>query len=160
MLSEAGPWGCLFWVSRQRLCCRPMSEADFDWVTVADPGQQSLCVVAEVRTNAQTIAVLWRKRDGVVLSQDESPMAILSRGECPNPCLDRLLLFFSGLIIYYIECCCLHFRYHQAKENTKCRRERWRANCAPSLGKFIQALEITLKIGNKHLLFQTRAREF
>ena len=97
MLSEAGHWGCLFWASRQRLCCRPISEADFDWVTVADPGQQSLCVVAEVRTNAQTIAVLWRKRDGVVLSQDESPMAILSRGECPNPCLDRLLLFFSGL---------------------------------------------------------------
>ena len=29
--------------------------------------------------------VLWRKRDGT---------ATLSRGECPDPCLDRLLLLF------------------------------------------------------------------
>ena len=87
------------------------------------------------------------------------PWPLLSRGECTDPCLDRLLLFLSGFITYYIECCCLHFRYNQGNENNKCRRERWRADYAPSVGKFIQALEITLKIGNKHL-FQTRVREF
>ena len=93
-------------------------------------------------------------------SQGESTLATLSRGEHANPCLDRLLLFLSGLIIYDIECCCLHFRYNQEHKNNKCRRESWRADYAPSLGKFIQALEITLKIVNKHLLFQTRLREF
>ena len=72
-----------------------------------------------------------------------------SRGERPDPVLERLLLFLSGLIIYYIECCCLHFRYNQGNENNKCKRERWRADYAPSLGKFIQALEITLKVGNE-----------
>ena len=66
----------------------------------------------------------------------------------------------EGFIIYYIECCCLHFRYNQGNENNTCRRERWRADYALSLGKFMQALEITLKIGNKHLLFQTRVRDF
>ena len=55
---------------------------------------------------------------------------LLSRGEHPDPCLDRLLLPFLGLIIYYIECCCLRFRYNQGNENNNCRRERWRADYA------------------------------
>ena len=87
---------------------------------------------------------------------------LLSRGERTDPCLDRLLLFFSGLtskkdLLSINRSYCLHIRYNQGN---KCRRERWRADYAPSLGKFIQALEITLKVGNKHLLFQTRVREF
>ena len=66
----------------------------------------------------------------------------------------------EGFIIYYKECCCLHFRYNQGNENNKCRRERRQADYASSLGKFTETLEITLKIGNRHLLFQTRVREF
>ena len=88
------------------------------------------------------------------------------KGRVPWPLPGQAFITFlgsyitEGFIIYYIECCCLHFRYNQGNENNKCRRERWRADYALSLGKFTQALEITLKIGNKHLLFQTRAREF
>ena len=143
----------------------------FTLCSVADSSQQSLHVVAEDENKCtQTTLVLWRKRDGTGtllrwesyghFSQGESTLATLSRGEHANPCLDRLLLFLSGLIIYDIECCCLHFRYNQEHKNNKCRRESWRADYAPSLGKIIQALEITLKIVNKHLLFQTRLREF
>ena len=139
--------------------------------TVADSSLQSLHVVAEDENKCtQTRTVWWRKRDGTGtllwwqsyshFAQGDSTLSTLSRGEHPNPCLGRLSLFFLGPIIYYIECCCPHFRYNQGNENKKCRWERWWANYAPSLGKFIQALEITLKIGNKHLLFQTRVREF
>ena len=89
----------------------------------------------------------------------------LSRGESARPLPGQAFIVFlrsyikEGFIIYYIEYCCLHFRYNQRNENNKCRRERGRADYAPSLGKFTQALESTLKTGNKHVLFQTRARE-
>ena len=49
------------------------------------------CVVAETRQIHIDYQVLWRKRDG---------MATLSRGECPDTCLDRLLLLFWA---HYIE---------------------------------------------------------
>ena len=42
-------------------------------------------VVAELRQIYTDYRVLWRKRDST---------ATLSRGECPDPCLDRLLLLF------------------------------------------------------------------
>ena len=43
---------------------------------------------------------------------------LLSRGEHTNPCLGALFVFLSsytkeGFIIYYIEYCCLHFRYKE-----------------------------------------------
>ena len=34
----------------------------------------------------------------------------------------------EGVIMYYIEYCCLHFGYNQRDENNKCRRERRRAD--------------------------------
>ena len=91
-------------------------------------------------------------------------MATLSRGECSYPCLDRLLLFFSGLtskkdllsitknVVVYI--------LGTIKEMKLTNAEGKGGELALSLGKFTQALEITLKIGNNHLLFQTRVREF
>ena len=48
-------------------------------------------VVAETRHTHTDSQVLWRKRDGA---------ATLSRGERPDPCLDRLLLLFWA---HYIE---------------------------------------------------------
>ena len=48
-------------------------------------------VVAETRQIHTDYQVLWRKKDG---------SATLSRGEHPNPCLDRLLLLFWA---HYIE---------------------------------------------------------
>ena len=48
-------------------------------------------VVAEMRQIHKDYRVLWRKGD---------QMATLSRGEHPNPCLDRLLLLFWA---HYIE---------------------------------------------------------
>ena len=126
------------------------------WQTPAS----SLRVVAEDRTNAHRLQQSCGEKGTVWYPLKKRVLWLpLSRGECPDPCLDRLLLFLSHLIIYYIECC-LHFRYNQGNKNNKCRRETWWADYALSLGKSIQALDITLKIGNKHLLFQTRAREF
>ena len=87
-----------------------------------------------------------------------------SWGERPNPCLDRLLLFFSDLtskkdllsitqnVVFYI--------LGTIKEMKIINAEGKGGELALSLGKFTQALEITLKIGNNHLLFQTRVREF
>ena len=54
--------------------------------------------------------VLWRKRDSLVT---------LSRGELPNPCLDRLLLLLWHIIlrmvlIYYAQ---VHFRGLPFTEN-------------------------------------------
>ena len=46
--------------------------------------------VAEMRQIHTDYRVLWRKRD----STEMDSMATLSRGERPNPCLDRLLLLF------------------------------------------------------------------
>ena len=92
-------------------------------------------------------------------------MATSLKGRAPQPLPGQAFIIFlrsyikEGFIIYYIECCCLHFRYNQGNENNKYRRERWQADYALSLGNFIQALEITLKIGSKQLLFQTRVRE-
>ena len=62
------------------------------WCTIdADPGPQDPCVVAEMRQIHTDYQVLWRKRDCT---------ATLSRGECLDPCLDRLLLLFWA---HYIE---------------------------------------------------------
>ena len=52
----------------------------------------SVCgTVTEMRQIHADYQVLWRKRDST---------ATLSRGECPDPCLDRLLLLFWA---HYIE---------------------------------------------------------
>ena len=58
-------------------------------------------VVAETRQIHKDYQVLWRKWDGT---------ATLSRGERPNPCLDRLLLLFWAVtlrmvFIYYARVC-------------------------------------------------------
>ena len=131
-------------------------------IYVAASVLQSLCGLwMKMRTNAHRLQkscgeklMVWYSLKMRVLQ------LLLSRGEHLLLFLDRLLLFLSGLIISYIECCCLQFRNNQRNKNNKCRRERWWADYALSLEKFIQALEITLKMGNKHLLFQTRVRIF
>ena len=52
----------------------------------------SVCgIVAEMRKVHMDYRVLWRERDS---------MATLSREECPDPCLNRLLLLFWA---HYIE---------------------------------------------------------
>ena len=115
------------------------------------------------------------KRDGTgTLLRGESYGHFSSRGErlghslrgrAHRPLPGEAFIVFLGssikerFIFYYIECYCLHFSYSQGNENNKCRRERWQADYALTLGKFTQALEITLKIGSKHLLFQTRVTE-
>ena len=143
---------------------------------MADSVQQSLCVVGEDETNAHRLQQSCGEKGKVRYSLKMRVLRpLFSRGERlghslkgtePRALAAQAFIDFigsyikEGFIIYYIEYCCLHFRYNQRNENNKCRRERWRADYAPSLGKFTQALEITLKISNKHLLFQTRAREF
>ena len=71
----------------------------------------SVCgVVVEMIQIHTDYQVLWRKKDGT---------ATLSRGERPNPCLDRLL-FFSGhitlrmVLIYYAQ---VRFRWLPFTEN-------------------------------------------
>ena len=114
----------------------------------------------------QATEVLWRKRDGADTLWRWESYGHLSQGDSAQPLPGQAFTVSlgsyikEGFIIYYIECCCLHFRYNQGNKNNKCRRGRGWADYALSLGKFIQALGITLKIGNKHVLFQTRAREF
>ena len=51
-------------------------------------------VVADMRQIHMDYRVLWRKRDNT---------ATLSRGECPNPCLDKA---FIGLICIGIQGIC------------------------------------------------------
>ena len=55
------------------------------------PASRIHSVVAETRQIHTDYQVLWRKRDST---------ATLSRGEHPDPCLDRLLLLFWA---HYIE---------------------------------------------------------
>ena len=67
-------------------------------------------VVAETRQSHMDYRVQWRKRDGT---------ATFSRGESPDPCLDRLLLLFWALtlrmvLIYYAQ---VHFRWLLFTEN-------------------------------------------
>ena len=47
-------------------------------------------LVAETKQIHMDYQILWRKRDS---------MAIVSREECPDPCLNRLLLLFWALCI-------------------------------------------------------------
>ena len=61
------------------------------WSADVDPGPQDPCVVAATDKYTGTTEILWRKRDS---------RATLSRGEHPDPCLDRLLLLFWA---HYIE---------------------------------------------------------
>ena len=67
-------------------------------------------VEAETRQIHNDYRFLWRKKDGT---------ATLSRGERPNPCLDRLL-FLSGhitlrmVLIYYAQ---VRFRWLPFTEN-------------------------------------------
>ena len=136
---------CRLWPAESACCGWRWEQMHTDYFSCGEKGQYRYSL---------KMRVLW-----LLLSREER-LGHSLKGRVPRPCLDRLLLFLSGFIIYYIECCCLHFGYNQGNENNKCRRERWWADYAPSVGKFIQALEITLKIGNKHLLFQTGAREF
>ena len=54
----------------------------------ADPGPAGSAVVAAIYRYTRTTEILWRKRDVRPLLQEEST------SEHPDPCLDRLLLFF------------------------------------------------------------------
>ena len=54
------------------------------WIFMMRSLAHSVCsIVAETRQIHTDYRVLWRKRNGT---------ATLSRGECPNPCLDSILL--------------------------------------------------------------------
>ena len=68
-----------------------LNEPSFLLPSDETPARSVHRVVAEMRQIHTDYQVLWRKRD----SKDT-----LSRGECPNPCLDRLLLLFWA---HYIE---------------------------------------------------------
>ena len=135
--------------------------------STADSVLQSPCGLwMKTRTNAHRLRRSCGEKGTVqILSEDENSMAASLKGRAHRPLPGQAFIVFlrsyikEGFIIYYIECCRLHFRYNQGNENNKYRRERRQADYALSLGKFIQALEITLKIGSKHLLFQTRVRE-
>ena len=61
-------------------------------------------------------------RYGTVLSEDESPVATSVKGRAHWPLPGQAFIIFlgsniEGLIIYYIEYCCLQFRYNQRNEN-------------------------------------------
>ena len=63
------------------------------------PARSVCSVVAETRQILMEYRVLWRKRDCTTT---------LSRGEHPDPCLDRLLLLFWHItlrmvLIYYAQ---------------------------------------------------------
>ena len=133
---------------------------------MAGSGQQSLRVVAEDENKCTDHSRPVEKKGGCGTLLRWESYGHLSQGDSAQPLPGQAFTVSlgsyikEGFIIYYIECCCLHFRYNQGNKNNKCRRGRGWAEYALSLGKFIQALGITLKIGNKHVLFQTRAREF
>ena len=60
---------------------------------------ESAGVAEDENKCTQTPIALWRKRDGTgTLFKMTVLRPLLSRGECLNPCLDRLLFIFSGLI--------------------------------------------------------------
>ena len=66
-----------------------------------------------------------------LLSPDESLTAASPKGRAPRPLPGQALIVSlgsyikEGVIIYYIACCGLHFRYNQGNENNQCRKEGW-----------------------------------
>jgi hypothetical protein len=113
-----------------------------------------------ITINAQATTILWRKKrkQALLLSQGESACgasATPSSGEHTLPRQAFIVFLRSYIIerfiIYYIEQFCLHSSYNQGNKNSM-QRGMAISSLAVSLGELTQALEVTLKINNIHLL--------
>ena len=137
-----------------------------------DPGPWDMYVVAAMDKFIRTTELLWRKRDRM------TTLSKWERGQEgqrePRPCLDRVLLLFWAhymrmVLIYYAQVHCRWFpftdnkgknaaNYFKEKDVTD-QGGKWLNWLHSRLGRFSSDFR-KLKILSKHLLPQSRVREF